>query len=307
MISRRKFLQALAAFGIGGSAFGGYAFAIEPYRLATTRYRITPRNWPSGLSLKIAAIADIHICEPWMPLSRVEEIVAAANALEPDLIVLLGDFVGGHRLVNRLGRKIPKSEWAPVLAQLEAPLGRYAVQGNHDWWESWQVQRRRSGPTATQLALEAAGIPVLENDAIRMTKQGHPFWLAGLGDQWAFYTRPDGSRRLSRFDFYGVDDLEATLAKVTDEAPIVMMAHEPDIFARVPDRVALTLSGHTHGGQVQFFGYAPVIPSRYGTRYLYGHVTEGDRHLVVSGGLGCSGLPVRFGMPPEIVEINVGA
>ena len=75
----------------------------------------------------------------------------------------------------------------------------------------------------------------------------------------------------------------------------------------MPSRVSLTLSGHTHGGQVQFFGYAPMVPSRYGNRFLYGHVVEDDRHLIVSGGLGCSILPVRFGVPPEIVMVELGA
>ena len=88
--------------------------------------------------------------------------------------------------------------------------------------------------------------------------------------------------------------------------PSILMAHEPDIFRKVPDRVALTLSGHTHGGQVRLFGWSPVVPSRYGNKYAYGHVTEGDRHMIVSGGLGCSILPVRFGVPPEIVVVDLG-
>jgi len=97
------------------------------------------------------------------------------------------------------------------------------------------------------------------------------------------------------------------LAKVTDDAPVIMMAHEPDIFPRVPERVSLTISGHTHGGQVNLFGYTPVVPSKFGSRYVYGHVVEGGRDLIVSGGLGLSGLPVRFGVPPEVVLIELGA
>jgi uncharacterized protein len=75
----------------------------------------------------------------------------------------------------------------------------------------------------------------------------------------------------------------------------------------MPDRVALTMAGHTHGGQVQLFGYAPIVPSRYGQRYVYGHVRERGRDMIVSGGLGCSGLPVRFGRPPEVVRIDIEA
>ena len=94
---------------------------------------------------------------------------------------------------------------------------------------------------------------------------------------------------------------------LTNLAPVVLLAHEPDIFPQVPDRVALTLSGHTHGGQVRLFGYSPRVPSRYGNRFAYGHIVEDGRNLIVSGGLGCSILPVRIGVPPEIVMVHVSA
>ena len=105
----------------------------------------------------------------------------------------------------------------------------------------------------------------------------------------------------------GVDDLPGTLAKVTDDAPVVLLAHEPDIFPAVSDRVAVTLSGHTHGGQVRILGYAPFVPSRYGDRYAYGHVAENGRNLIVSGGLGCSSVPLRIGSPPELVLVELGS
>jgi predicted MPP superfamily phosphohydrolase len=152
--------------------------------------------------------------------------------------------------------------------------------------------------------LERRGIPVYENDAARLVKDGTRFWLAGLGDQLAFFR---GRRKRGSRIFQGVDDLDGTLAKVTDSAPVILLAHEPDVFPRVPKRVALTLSGHTHGGQVRLLGYSPLVPSRYGNRYAYGHCVEGGRHLVVTGGLGCSILPVRLGVPPEIVMVDVAA
>ena len=94
---------------------------------------------------------------------------------------------------------------------------------------------------------------------------------------------------------------------MTDGSPIILLAHEPDIFPDVPGRVSLTLSGHTHGGQVRLLGYSPVVPSRFGNRYAYGHIVEDDRHLIVSGGLGFSIAPVRFGVRPEIVSIELGS
>jgi predicted MPP superfamily phosphohydrolase len=199
--------------------------------------------------------------------------------------------------------------WATALGNLKAPLGVHAVLGNHDWWDQEEVQLRRAGPTRAGLALQAVGIPVYENNAVRLEKNGQPFWIAGLGDQWAFQGLPGNDDEFAEnnaFGYTGVDDLPGTLRQVKDDAPIVLMAHEPDIFPKVPDRVSLTICGHTHGGQVRIFGYSPVVPSKFGTRYIYGHKVEGGRNLIVSGGLGCSSLPVRFGSPPEIVMIELG-
>ena len=150
-------------------------------------------------------------------------------------------------------------------------------------------------------AFAANNLPLMENDVVRLEpKDGPAVWLIGLGDQLA--------HPLGRGNFRGEDDLPGTLARIPEDgAPIVLMAHEPDIFPQVPERVALTISGHTHGGQVDlpFFGRL-VVPSAYGQRYAYGHVVEKGRHLIVSGGLGLSVLPVRLGVPPEIVLIELG-
>ena len=303
IMTRRQFLTAIAGLAATGMSLGGYALAIEPYRLEFPRYRLTPALWPAGLKLKIAAIADLHTCLPWMTAERVRAIVAQTNAQSPDLIVLLGDFVASHRFVKEAE---DKRAWATALAELRAPLGVHAVLGNHDWWETNAVQNRRAGPTPVGLALEGAGIPVYENQAVRLVKDGKPFWLAGLGDQWAFFKDRNKEKRWRSMGYEGVDDLDATLAQVTDTAPVIMMAHEPDVFARMPSRVSLTLSGHTHGGQVQFMGIAPIVPSRFGRRYVYGHVREAGRDLIVSGGLGCSIMPIRFGRPPEVPIIELG-
>jgi predicted MPP superfamily phosphohydrolase len=231
-----------------------------------------------------------------MSLKRIEGIVERTNALQPDVTVLLGDYVAGHRHVTR---KIPSSEWAPVLGGLKAPLGVHAVLGNHDWWDDREVQREGHGYPVARRALEAAGIPVYENDAKRLSKNGRAFWLAGLGDQLAYMP----ARRFRPVRRIGVDDLSATLAKVTDSAPLVLLAHEPDVAARVPSRVALQLSGHTHGGQVRLLGWSPISPS--GRQLAYGHIRK-NCDVVVSGGLGCSIMPFRFGVPPEIVLVSLG-
>lgn len=281
MISRRGFLALLgSAFAVGGGTFG-YAFAEAHYRLSTTAYRFTPPGFPKlEKPVRIAALADMHAVEPWMPLSRIEEIVRATNALAPDLVVHLGDYVHGIPRPFRAG-SVPIAQWSAALGKIRAPLGAYAVLGNHDW---------SSDPAAIRDALNANGISVLENEARKIEAGGFSFWLAGLGDQVARQ-----------------DDLEKTMRAISDDAPAILLAHEPDIFPQVPARVSLTLCGHTHGGQVRIPGFGPLlVPSRYGRRFAYGHIVEQDRHLVVSGGLGCTFLPIRFAMPPEIVLLELG-
>jgi hypothetical protein len=299
MISRRRFLQGLLSLGFVGAAVSAYAVVVEPLiRRRVTRYDLKLRRWPEDLPLTIGVIADLHACKPWMDVERIDSIVRQTNALKPDLIVLLGDFVAGLRYF-RAG-VVHADEWSKALAALKAPLGVHAILGNHDWWEDRAAQANSHGPTFARVALERAGIPVYENDVVRLTKSGRSFWLAGLGDQLAFQI----SRRLFPSRRTGVDDLDGTLAKVPDGEPVILLAHEPDILPRVPERVSLVMSGHTHGGQVRLFGWSPVVPSRYGNRYAYGHVRE-QCDLIVSGGLGCSIMPVRFGMPPEIVLVSI--
>lgn len=297
-ITRRRFLKLIGGGIAGSAAMGAYAFAIEPlYRLSIKNYQITPKNWPLGNRIRIALLADLHACKPWMAEARIAEIVTQTNALKPDLTLLLGDYVSGMRMKSG---EVPARIWASLLGELEAELGVYGILGNHDWWEDERAQRERTGPTIAQIALENVGIPILENKALRLKKDETAFWLAGIGDQLAFSPTSHGEV------WTGTDDLEGTLGQVTDDNPVLLMAHEPDIFTRVPDRVSVTVSGHTHGGQVRLFGYSPVVPSRFGNRYAYGHIEENERHLVVSGGLGCSILPVRFGSAPEIVVLELG-
>ncbi len=282
MFTRRAFLRLFGGSIAASIGLLSYTFAESQFRLKITTYRFTPPRWPKlDKPLRIAVLADIHAVEPWMPLSRIDEIVRETNALKPDLVLHLGDYVQGIPRPFRRGA-VPISEWSAALAKLEAPLGAYAVLGNHDW---------SNNPVGIRRALSENGIPVLENEARKInTANGLEFWLAGLGDQIA--------RR---------NDLGKTMRALTDDAPAILLAHEPDIFPQVPERVSLTLCGHTHGGQVRFplLG-APVVPSRFGQRYAYGHIVEDNRHLVVSGGLGCTFLPVRFGVPPEIVMLELG-
>jgi len=296
MISRRHFLRFFSGVGATGVSTTAYGFGEPVLALGVTRYHVSPPAWPADFKLKIAVITDLHACDPWMSLDRIQQIVERTNALGADLTVMLGDYVAGHRHVTRF---IPADEWASVLAGLKAPLGVHAILGNHDYWQDRAVQREGEGTTIARRALEAVGIPVYENDVQRLSKAGRSFWLAGLGDQLAYIP----ARRYRPVKRVGVDDLDATLRKVTDDAPLILLAHEPDVAARVPSRVALQLSGHTHGGQVRLLGWSPVSPS--GRRLAYGHIRT-NCDVIVSGGLGCSIVPFRLGVPPEIVLVTLG-
>ena len=132
---------------------------------------------------------------------------------------------------------------------------------------------------------------MIDNTALRIERPGGAFWLVGIGD-----------------NLEGAPDIDGTLAKLSDDAPALLATHNPDLFPQVPPRIALSLAGHTHGGQVNlpFIG-RPIVPSRYGERYASGLVVEQGRHLFVTTGLGTSIIPVRFRVPPEIVLLTIQA
>jgi len=270
--------------------FGAHSWIEEP-GIKVVRYAPALPAWPTHLKLRIAMLSDFHFSEPWIGVDTLKVIVEKTNALDADVILLLGDFEEGPRF----SRPIHPDAWARSLARLAAPHGVHAVLGNHDYPRFARKRHRVLERPEALVALERVGIPVYVNRAVRLGAGQDAFWLAGLGDQIAEYENG-----------LPLADLSGTLAQITDDAPVILMAHEPDIFPEVPDRVALTLSGHVHHGQIRFFGYAPVVPSRFGRRYLHGHIVEDGRHLIVGAGLGHSGLPLRFDAPPEIVLVELG-
>ena len=292
-------MQLAGAGLLSAAAIAGYPFleVLGPPRI--NRYALTPRGWTPGLKLRAAVIADLHACDPWMSVSRIEGIVAQTNALDADVVLLLGDYTTGMSLVLD---QVPSTDWGPALGKLRAPLGVHAVLGNHDYWEDRSFQHDQSATPFALAALRDAGIPAYRNEAIRLEKDGVPFWIAGLDDQMALLP----GKRYGRRSMLGVDDLAATLAQVTDEAPVLMMAHEPDAFRTMPERVSLTLSGHTHGGQINLFGYRPWAASLGSRRFPAGYYNLDGRELIVSRGLGCSAVPIRFGSWPEILLLELG-
>jgi predicted MPP superfamily phosphohydrolase len=275
---RRWLRVAVALFLLAGLMCGIWGFLIEPNRLVVNQQAIQINNWPNDLKgLRIAVIGDIHTGAPFIDDRKLRLLVERTNQQQPDLVVLLGDFMSqdtwhGHRVAPEIT--------ANHLKYLQAPLGVYAVLGNHDWWDNGHDVRR---------ALEQAGIRVLENDVSEVKRGETSFWLAGLADIW---TRPQ--------------QVPETLAKIPSGSLIIALTHNPDVFQNLPKTVPLMLAAHTHGGQVNFplIG-TPVVPSRFGQRYSAGHVFENDHHLFVTTGIGTSILPVRFRVPPEIVILTI--
>jgi predicted MPP superfamily phosphohydrolase len=267
-------LRAALGAGAATAAAAYWTAWHEPRRLVVTELTLRPQGWPPALDgLRVGLMSDLHAGMGHTNPARVREAVALLNAQRPNVVCLLGDYVDST-LFGR-GRADPH-EIARELAALDAPLGRYAVLGNHDW---------SAVGGAMRLALERAGVPVLENDA----RAAGDLWVAGLADM---RTR--------------IPDVDRALREVPEDAPVILMAHDPDLFPHVPERVSVTLAGHLHGGQVDIPGLRRlVIPSGHGTRYLGGLVEEDGRLLYVSTGVGTAGLPLRFRRPPEVVILTL--
>jgi len=257
---------------------GVWSFFIEPNRLVIHEEAIQIDNWPKELSgLRIAIISDIHTGAPFVNDNKLREIVARTNQLNPDLVVLLGDYMSPNSWHSH---RVEPEVTAAGLKDLRAPLGVFSVIGNHDWWYNGNKVRA---------AFEQNGIQVLDNETREIKWRNSSFRLVGLADLW---TRPQR--------------IQETLDKVPDGSTIIAITHNPDIFPRLPRNVPILLAGHTHGGQVNIpiIG-RPIEPSHFGQRYAAGPVFANDHHLFVTTGIGTSILPIRFRVPPEIALLTI--
>jgi predicted MPP superfamily phosphohydrolase len=262
-----------------GGALALHAFWLEPDSLRLARYDV--QLYRPGLSnMRIAVISDLHAGAPYIDQAKIERVVEMTNATKPDLVLLTGDYV----ITGVLGgRHMAIEEIAAHLRHLHAPLGVYAVIGNHDRWEDADHITH---------ALQSAGIRVLENAHLVLTWQRGQIGLVGIGDY-----------------FTHASDPARALAGLPAGLPAICFTHSPDVFPELPKRCALTIAGHTHGGQVwlPLLGRPAVAAgiSNYGQRYAIGLVREEQKILFVSPGIGASGVSVRFAVPPEVSLLEI--
>ncbi len=256
----------------------GYAYRVEPTWLEINHYRLAIPGLPAAFAgLRIAHLTDFH-CGDQIPLPYLEETLARTLEHEVDLIALTGDYVHhGYRHVGTVRH---------LLGRLRAPLGVYAVLGNHDFSvrNALGVRRHRGLHRAVAEALQTAGIQVLRNQTVRLEQDGERLLVAGIDDLWS-----------------GECDPDAALAALCPHTPRIVLAHNPQTIEYLSGhRADLVLSGHTHGGQVNWPGLGRVVLGRKARRWaagLYPHSQGG--HLYVNKGVGF-GWRFRFNVRPEV-------
>lgn len=267
-----RWVKQTAVIGsIAGLASLVYANQVEPNTLVVETVNLPiPDLHPALEGFKIVQMSDFHFY-PFTQLPLIEKAVSLANSLQPDLIALTGDFV--------LDNLQSVHELAPVLTKLQARHGVFCSMGNHDV---------KITDTIVPSALRNVGLPVLRNQGVLLNVGAAQLYVAGVDD--CIYGRPN---------------LQAAMSNWQPESTTVLLAHEPDFakaFARDP-RIALQLSGHTHGGQVTLPGFGPLILPRYGKKYHTGLYRVGQMWLYTTRGIGMGSIPIRFNCPPEVTEI----
>jgi len=252
-----------------------YAYYIEPNMLIEKNKTLYVPNWDKDLNgLKIAVISDLHIGTSNTKLKKIENIVEKVNRKNPDIILLLGDYDAVY-----INKNYKPEEVSNILKKLKSKYGTVSILGNHDYYPQEIVKN----------CLKNTNIILLENQSINLTPRDKKLKITGLKDYW-YFPKTEPASVIGRTD-----------------TPVIVLSHNPDLFTKVPEQVSLTLSGHTHGGEIIFpFLGSPFVPSLYGQRFNKGHIIENGRHLFVTSGL-ASTSHFRFLNPPEIVFLQLYA
>lgn len=255
----------------------GYAYHVEPTWLEVNRFQLpVPDLQPPFHGLKVAHLTDFH-CGHQIPTNYLEDALARAQAERPDIIALTGDFIHkGYRHVKSA---------AKLFSQLKAPLGVYAVLGNHDFSvrNALGIRRYPGLHQAIADSLQNEGVRVLRNEAIRHERVGSGLIIAGIDDLWSRESNPN-----------------AALGGHCPKTPRIVLAHNPQSVELFHDhRFDLVLSGHTHGGQINWPGLGRVLLGKKAKRWAAGLYPHGPGHLYVNKGVGF-GWRFRFGVRPEV-------
>lgn len=222
---------------------------------------------------RIGQISDVH-CGPYTPASRVRRWVSQLNALDLDLMTVTGDLItSGSSHVRDV---------AQALGALRARDGVFACMGNHDYFTDGERFVRE---------LERHGLAVLRNRGVVIDVDGAKLYVAGVDDTWT-----------------ARNDVPRALAARPAGVPAVLLAHDPNLFPEAVARnVELTLSGHTHGGQLAFPGVRRLSLARFVTEFTAGLYRRGRSWLYVNRGAGTTGPPARLGAPAELAVLTLRA
>jgi len=253
-----------------------YAWQVEPWMIRVVTYQIVSRKIPQEFyGTKIVFLSDIHHGAPRSADLR-KKILRLVEAQHPDLIIFGGDYAKNT--------ETSLCDYFDDYRELSVTLGKYGILGNHDYWD----------PSVVRDIMHQAGITMLDNESIRLTKGNTKIKLVGVGDLWK-----------------ASPSLASLKRDVTPEDFTILLSHNPDYVDKIPqndlESIDLVLSGHSHGGQVTLFGlYAPIQTTQ--RKYRTGLVKPapgGKTTVIVSNGLGTSGLPFRFFAPPQLVVVEL--
>jgi predicted MPP superfamily phosphohydrolase len=273
LLTRRTFLLGSLA---ASAALALYSNEIARHEIDVTHRTFFLKNLPEPFEgFRIVQFSDIHLAE-FTEDFFLDEVIDRVNSLEPDLLLITGDFISRNPLPINVTYSAA-ARCAAMLSRLTCPE-RYGILGNHDAAVGSRIIRDH---------MENNGLPMLVNEYVRIERKGAHIILSGL-DDWSA----------------GYPNLTEAVPENPD-APVILMVHEPDYAVHIADHrrgplVDLVLSGHTHGGQIRLPGLRPLALPPFGRLFPEGHYRLGRLQLYVNRGIGTVGLPLRLNCPPEI-------